>query len=751
MTSRGKRTKVGRACQRCRRQKLRCDIQRPCTLCKHAGLECQTGPVDQFRPFRESVESVRTRRRPPRRSTLDRHDEPSESHEAPESLGHFDDQPWSSSTMSLVSGAFDLHNSTTPDTSMTTAMPRGQEPLVSKLPTAGDTSGLERRMNRPSVSSSLLQSSRAVTMELLALLPHRDTAALLVDTYFDRVHWFMLIFHQEDFRQKWQTLYDRPLDELSETCPDIAMISTFLLVITISLQYAGNYRQQLLKAQNMDASLFKEKIFTTIRSRLLDIVSIGSIEAVQTCVLLGTYYVYNGSPNLAWPVCGCGLRIAQALSLHRKFSTVEPVSAQVRKLIETRKRCWWAIYEIETFCSISYGYPHGVVDTDCNLELLDPSGPSLGESAASHNEEHQRPASSLLSYKHLMSKLSVFLKDTLNDLYGIGSCQTGGRQGQTLSFNLRELLRKIPLLDKRLQEWKAELPDSLRLDQSNTTTYLSAEDMDRNIGASGPVFDRHIYQLQALALALAYENARILVHRPLLTYRTKFRADPGTGDLADALRNATRLSLKACQDAAMNTANVGELPIFNLAAETYAAAFISIHTFTAGVLLCVLMSLEPLKPESHQFKIGLRRLLNMQAYLKSKSQSPLSAQGLEILQQLTQLVMEKELKEILGPGNESSLQPVRTNHDEYDDSRHFNGRQNSQAAGNTSEARNEADISNFTDDTTIQPALFDFDQVSFGDELNMPLEPFFIDFNVPSNGFTQEQAWIWGFENPVQF
>lgn len=76
---------------------------------------------------------------------------------------------------------------------------------------------------------------------------------------------------------------------------------------------------RFLNAYGVDPCLLRDNILNTIRTKLLDIVSLGSLEAAQTCVLLGTYYLYHGNPGLAWPVCGCGLRIAQALNLHRKL------------------------------------------------------------------------------------------------------------------------------------------------------------------------------------------------------------------------------------------------------------------------------------------------------------------------------------------------------------------------------------------------------------------------------------------------
>lgn len=604
--------------------------------------------------------------------------------------------------------AFELDQSTTIDTSMTTAMPGGlnrpklETPMTSSSPNTGS------RLKRPHPSNLLLQELRSASTDLFSLLPPREVAALLIDTYFDRVHWFMLIFHQDDFRQRWQTLYDASPDDNSEATPNLGLISTFLMVIAIALQYTGKYRFQILEAKNVDPTFLKERILSTVRSRLLDIVSIGSLEAVQTCVLLGTYYLYHGSPNLAWPVCGCGLRVAQAMDLHRKLPINQPPSAEVQRSIETRKHCWWAIYEIETFCSISYGYPHGIVDADCNVELLDPLMTSPGQSPAMYDELHQCPAS-LLSYKYLMSKLSVLLKDVLNDLYGVGSHQSGSSKRRPGSLDLKTPLHKVPILDDRLQKWKAELPDNLRLNPSTPTRYSSVEEMDCDIGASGPGFESHIYQLQALALSLAYENARILIHRPLLTYRTRLGGDHKLGSLRDPSRKASHLSLEACRDAAMNTSNLGESLIFLLAADTYAASFISIHTFTAGVMLCVLTNVDPLAPESHQSKIGLRRLLKMQAHLKSKSRSPLSEQGLDILERLTRLVMEKELKEILNPRNELSSQfqgneaPAHGHPQDLGESEPKNH-------GETEEAPQEAGLAEFVEDKTVSQALFELDQ-----------------------------------------
>lgn len=512
--------------------------------------------------------------------------------------------------------------------------------------------GTRRRTLRP--MSSLAHSSPPALTELRSLLPPYKAAELLVDTYFDRVHWFMLIFQQDDFRQNWPHLYRTELDGASEVGNDLGFLSTFLMVIVIGARYAGPYRRRVLARYEVELETLKQGILKAIKSSLLDIISVGSLEVVQTCVLLGTYYLFHGAPRLAWPVCGCGLRVAQSLNLHRKINkdhvslSLTPIE---RNQNETRKRCWWAIYEIETFCSMSYGYPHSIKDADCDVEPLNPSA-KLGNAASPISfDEPLRCETTLLSYKYYMSKLSVFTRAVLGELYGIGPGLVNNKRtsGETGS-SLRAVITSVANLDARLRTWRAEIPPKLRWETvaSTSASYSSMEEFDRDIGASGVRFDNHIYHLQALALKLAYENSVILVHRPLLSYKLVARADEKLDDmsrLVTAQENPFLRSMQACHDAGMSLSELASSPILELVSETYAAAFVSVHTFTARVALGILGSVEPLTPQAQEAKVGLHRLMSIQSKLKSRS--VLATQGLNILQRLTKLLLDKELSMML--------------------------------------------------------------------------------------------------------
>lgn len=478
-------------------------------------------------------------------------------------------------------------------------------------------------------------------------IPSFEAASLLVDTYFDRAHWFMLLFHQDDFRRRWPTLYDDFDPRSRSNTSDIGLMSTFIMVIAIGLHYAGDHRCQVLQSYGVVPNKLKDGLVDIVQHHLLTILSLQSLEAVQTCVLLGTHFLFHGSPALAWPICGCGLRVAQALNLHRQEarSRVSNTSPEHLKHIEANKRCWWAIYEIETFCSMSYGYPHGIKDDDCDVQPLDPSAklPSP-QSPASFNEP-LRCKTTLLSYKYFMSKLSVILKEILTQLYGTGphTFNTGGLD--SFPIQPQRLIDKASELDSKLKQWSSEVPKELHLkvEAFNPPAYESINDLDRDIGASGPRFETHIFQLQSLNLWLAYENAIILIHRPLLYYRLIPRELSNDSYGSDPFRS----SFRACRDAALRTSQIASMSILDLASNTYAATFIGIHTFASGLTLGILSSMELFTPSSLQMKLGLQNLLFVQ--MKLKERSDLCAQGLDLLKRLIKHIMDKELSAMLDP------------------------------------------------------------------------------------------------------
>lgn len=472
---------------------------------------------------------------------------------------------------------------------------------------------------------------------------------LLVDTYFDRVHWFILVFHQDGFRSKLEKLQHSEQGSIQNSDEVFAFTCVLLAVSIIGLQYLCPYRRQLLSSLNEDGYKLQARLIVTLRYVLYDLVALGKLESVQVCLLFGSFHLCHANPKPAWPLLGSALRIAQALGLHRnrvpRSVIGGPNNVALAPWGEEEKRCWWAFYEMDRFCSMIYGYPLNVSNQDCDLDFLDPV-------AESQYSPEGTPLPNLRAYKLHVSKLSVIITDVLLDLYGPRNSDQDG-SSSTQDQRIKRLIGKVAQLDLRLREWQSNVPIELRLDvKSNMSPqpFLPAEALHTDIGASGPRFSEHILRMQALALKLAYENARIVTHRPLLTYRMS--NSPATVETAAGrsrsfleIQDPFRASLESCRDAALQTALIGSLPQFGEALDTYAVAFVGIQCFTAAVVLCLISSHEPLTTNSHEAKIAIRQLLAMQHALKGRS--PLAAQSLKVLQRLTRLVFSKEVDSLV--------------------------------------------------------------------------------------------------------
>ncbi|KAK2684026.1 hypothetical protein RAB80_001972 [Fusarium oxysporum f. sp. vasinfectum] len=534
----------------------------------------------------------------------------------------------SSSTVKLVEEAFQQHDAVSPEGVEFSAL-RSETWTRSKT---NDANNIIRRhvTERPKdiqlQQGNIKSKPSAAETELISLLPELGPATLLVDNYFDRIHWFILVFHQDDFRKKFQNLYDYIHFSSGPNAPSrgIGFIAVLLAVFATSLHHIGA-QERKLKSHNIDPQELKDRILAVLKLRFLDIVSRGSLEAVQFCVLLASYYLYHGEPGMAWPLSGSGLRIAQALNLHRKMTTRDPSDQALNQQIQDRKRAWWAVYEIDTFCSMLYGFPLGFSDSDCNVKALDP----YDEHSGSTKESRQTRGPSLLFYKCSMSRLSAIVKSALVGLYGTRHDDDGKRTN-----NPKGLFDKVEALNGRLQEWHRSLAPKLRFDGHDPLSEVQvAHDRER----TGREFEDYLFRLQALSLKLAYENAKILIHRPLLSFKM---ASSTSTDTTTSKTDPLRLAMQECREAALQISKVASTPYLLEASETYAIAVVSLHLLTAGVTLCILITLDPLASNSVEATSGIRQLMQVQTLLKDKS--IVAAQSLDITTRLIGLVASKQ-------------------------------------------------------------------------------------------------------------
>ncbi|KAL0766953.1 hypothetical protein CaCOL14_010524 [Colletotrichum acutatum] len=817
MESKRPRRKVTAACQRCRKQKLKCDTQRPCTLCIRAGVTCINETPSMWRVQGPNITPSRTRKadRVPGtgRTRLAKRDrratgpeeatEPStspvmvttmppltlspgrqslhdESSPAPRASSEqvTSSRPWStnSAAVSFLDEAFQHHDIHTPEEADTSAFAATEWTSRGTHEDAREAGASIQSLARPLSQQRIRSISRhhgamsAAQRDFLSVLPAQAPVALLINIYFEKIHWFMMIFFTSEFRARVQELHTTASPGSSPRKANPGILGLVLAVCLTSLRYASPEQHSQLIELGVDPDSLQENILATLKVRFLDVVSLGSIEAVQMCILLGSFYLYHGEPELAWPICGSGLRIAQALKLHQRHKdedeslTVPDVDNPVHRTAETRKRCWWAIYEIETFCSMLYGFPLSIVDEDCNVEV--PEQYPLRSKDASWESIRWKSTgkASVLSYKVSMAQLSIIVKRALSELYGNRKQPNSNELGaRTEGPLVQRLINTVTSLDQQIREWHGHLPQELVFKEDESAT-AAGRPWSANHSLC-PEHHQHTFRIQGLALKLAYENARILVHRPLLAYRAmkKISTTEGSDLRSTGENDPLQGSVRSCRDAALQIANIGCTPHFKEVIDTYALSFVALHLFTAGVTLSIMTGLDPLSREAYDSKMGLRKLMEMHSQLKSKS--VVAEQGLNILTKLMKLVMTKEMERMLhldvppqtgsdqsGRDNETSGSSITievtsrgTETNAMDPSSNNIQTALQQSTPAADMAEDAATSLSFSEDPIITQALSEFEQIMMYDINGVgegdPVE--FSEYLTESCFGRQDQGWIW--------
>lgn len=156
---------------------------------------------------------------------------------------------------------------------------------------------------------------------------------MLLEEYFDSVHWFSLIIFEPKFRPEYESVKDGFADPSQKG---------FLILLATVLGVAAWYRSKKTGTETtipqQDWNAWRVTLLERVGALFLELIEESSLTSIQTCLLLGSYQIYHGRPNSSFALLGATIKTAQAMGLHR-----EP-SHGCFDDIETRKRIWWTVY-----------------------------------------------------------------------------------------------------------------------------------------------------------------------------------------------------------------------------------------------------------------------------------------------------------------------------------------------------------------------------------------------------------------------
>lgn len=451
-------------------------------------------------------------------------------------------------------------------------------------------------------------------------MPPATVMSTLLTAYFEHVHWFIFIFHEDEaMRSITPLLYQSTWPEQFR-----GRVITALTMAALGLQSVMHDKDwpghPLLASSSLEASQLRDNLIAEVQLHLFDLLEECSLEAAQVSVLLGTYYIYHGSPGLAWNILGLSVRTAYALSLHCESSVIPPDQV----ISQIRRRTWNHVTVADTFAAMVYGRPASLDTAFCKLyelfELEDTRLPPL------ISESLQDPNVTGLTFHMLKYRLYEIIRTGLN------------------RFRLLNLQNPIPpetfgnLVDTILQTrasletWRTRLPEIFQqtswLDNNPQSSLVQA-----NPGTPG-YRTRRTLALQAQILLLTYDSAVIFINRPLLEYQVS----PEHRATVIEHMPVAHESMDLCFTSALSISHTSGKDHEN----EFSISFVLMNYFTAGVILCLIPTLWPFSGTANEAKSGVLRIISASRNLRSRSQ--IAQHTEQLLTRLLKRSHEQELE-----------------------------------------------------------------------------------------------------------
>jgi hypothetical protein len=444
-------------------------------------------------------------------------------------------------------------------------------------------------------------------------LPPSSVVDFLLDTYLTSVHWFMPVFDEPSLRiDAHRMISTGMISEQRKIFPFL-----LLVILAYSARYASPEDVQQA-CPGYDLTRMELLWIKTSEANLLDALEDGGIEAIQTALVMKSYYLYGNRHKRSFAVLGAAIKIALASKLHLEstWNLTDQPQREMRRLL------WWSLWIADVWAAVIYGTP-------CNIHVddWDVAVPMSGADYPQHpgfnspeiyNGVHYGPATTF-TYQRYKCWLYRIAFSIINEVYT--------HQKVTLA----DTIGRIRDLDEQLSRFEAQIPPELLL---------------RNV-ASTPCSTREAlgtFQRQALVLQLSLDNFRLLLHRPLLTMN-RIQRPPQQHEMA-LVDEMIKTSKYRCWDAAMRTTQVSRHPhaLRNMR-QSLGGSYIMMQSFTAAVVLSIFALSDPASKQAFEAKASISRTLNLPKSFRHTSN--IFDQFTAVLEELIRLILNEEMRSLV--------------------------------------------------------------------------------------------------------
>ena len=304
----------------------------------------------------------------------------------------------------------------------------------------------------------------------------------LINAYFVYVHTLVPLIEEQSFRETYTS--GRRHDSRW-----LALLNTVLAMGSVAASTSDDVGH---------------RVYFNRAKQHLALESLGSahLETVQTLALLGGFYLhYIQQPNLANAIMGATFRLATTLGLHREYMDGQNAGSPKHQGLpaDMRRRVWWCTFNLDAWASLNLGRPS-----------MGRWGHAIGALPPQLIEDTQAGPILLLKENIKFCVITTRIEDAL---------------AVSPLIPPDELLS----LDNSLLDWCRNLPPALQVSQTTP--------------------QQHNYEMPGMTIAKCvmrwrFHLARIAIHRPVLLWYA-LRRMPLAGISAEKQQ-----AIEKCRDAA---------------------------------------------------------------------------------------------------------------------------------------------------------------------------------------------------------
>ncbi|KAB5540453.1 putative fungal-specific transcription factor [Coniochaeta sp. 2T2.1] len=329
----------------------------------------------------------------------------------------------------------------------------------------------------------LVEGSITVVKKPTHVLPDREAAEFLIDSFFSNTVGILYVLDREACAREVAQIYENPL------AVEQSRLSILNLVFAVGLQMirssTGHSFRQSLILKRLDASpVDRAELFYLNATYLHDPMQgfeDGDMTSIQALLLITVFMLTVAKRNAAWAYFGMAVRSAYALGLHRKETDLGFAPSEQRM----RRNIWKSLYVMDCFLSAMLGRPNSINSRDA------PQSSFATDQHGAEGEESIEADALTAS-----TRASQLIGDVLSSVYA----------ERKISVKLAHRL------SSRFHSWNESLPPILRWQNIS----LPNEDPRTT--------------LAQLRVNLSYFHGVILLARPFLLQRVVSLVHPSKGD-----------------------------------------------------------------------------------------------------------------------------------------------------------------------------------------------------------------------------